>query len=530
MLKIGCNLIKAIAIVTCFAVTTMFSGCNDKEPEIKVEDKKVLSQTVFADQTEGASGVTIVTSGAWSSTITEGSVKSTKSGTTTWVSISPDYGTEAGTYTIVINLETNTTRSDRSATITITCNGENIIITITQKATKEDGKLYPPFVGSGTGAEPYLIGTAEQLAALAELVNEGNTDYNNKYYMLTADINLDVAPYNIGAGWTPIGKKPSQSVSYDFRGNFNGNNKKVSGLYINNNNLDYAGLFGWVHNCTVQNMSVEGEVVGNDFVGGVVGFVDFGGSIINCFSAVTVSGNRNVGGVAGLVGNSSITYCYATGAVSGFHSIGGVAGSVSGSSIAYCYATGTVSGKDDRYGNAGGRNTGGVVGWVGDGGSVTNCYAMGNVSGYTLVGGIAGGGNVTNCYATGAVSAISEVGGITGSGSVENCAALNPSITRIVFPNITINVFYFFRVVGYPYGFNNIAFINNVAWDGMVVMDEIVTDGLSNNINGANITSAEIKADGTIGGRFTETNGWTIENGRLPDLFGKTVELPEHLK
>ena len=144
MLKVRLNLRKVATIAACLTVTTMFSGCDDKEKqrEIQVENETALTQTVFADETDGASGVTIVTSGAWSSSITEGSVKSTKAGTPSWVSIAPDHGDAAGTYTIVISLEPNATGEDRAATITITCNGETITITVTQKGIKEDGEPY----------------------------------------------------------------------------------------------------------------------------------------------------------------------------------------------------------------------------------------------------------------------------------------------------------------------------------------------------------------------------------------------------
>ena len=149
MLKIRSNLRNVATMVACLAVTTMFSGCNDeeKQPEIKVENSTTLSQTVYADETNGKSGVTIVTKGAWSSSITEGAVKSTKAGTTTWLSINPNSGSAAGQYTIVISLEPNATGEDRTATIMIACNGEEIRITVTQKGIKENGELYEPNPG-----------------------------------------------------------------------------------------------------------------------------------------------------------------------------------------------------------------------------------------------------------------------------------------------------------------------------------------------------------------------------------------------
>jgi len=105
-----------------------------------VENETALTQTSFADETSGKSGVTFVTNGAWTSTITEGTTKSTKSGTTSWVSITPDHGNSAGTYTIIISLEPNTTGKARSATITISCNGMDITIAVTQKGVSANAE------------------------------------------------------------------------------------------------------------------------------------------------------------------------------------------------------------------------------------------------------------------------------------------------------------------------------------------------------------------------------------------------------
>ena len=130
------NFLKS-AVLTAGAVL-LLSSCGDKEEpktDITVEDETALTQTTFADETSGKSGITFVTAGAWTSTITEGTTKSTKAGTSSWVSITPDHGDAAGTYTIIISLESNTTGYDRSATITISCNGMDITITVTQKGT-----------------------------------------------------------------------------------------------------------------------------------------------------------------------------------------------------------------------------------------------------------------------------------------------------------------------------------------------------------------------------------------------------------
>jgi len=49
-------------------------------------------------------------------------------------------------------------------------------------------------------------------------------------------------------------------------------------------------------------------------------------------------------------------------------------------------------------------------------------------------------------------------------------------------------------------------------------------------LEGADISAAEIDADGTIGGMFTDTDVWTTQSGRLPGLNGRTVAMPAHLR
>ena len=53
--------------------------------------------------------------------------------------------------------------------------------------------------GAGTEGDPYIIMTASQLD---EMRNFSSPDV---YFKLGADIDLDVAPYNTGEGWVPIG-------------------------------------------------------------------------------------------------------------------------------------------------------------------------------------------------------------------------------------------------------------------------------------------------------------------------------------
>lgn len=133
------------SLIAFFLFTTaiLFVGCSDDDdPEkpIVVDNKEALTQNVYADKTEG-NGVSFVTTGPWTSSIKIPASSRSTSESPDWVSITPNSGSKAGNYTIAINLEPNKTGSDRSATITINCEGTEITINVTQKGTKEDGTV-----------------------------------------------------------------------------------------------------------------------------------------------------------------------------------------------------------------------------------------------------------------------------------------------------------------------------------------------------------------------------------------------------
>lgn len=153
------------------------------------------------------------------------------------------------------------------------------------------------FLGAGTYSDPYQIGTAAQLTKLAELVNAGDTNYNDKHYKLTAGISLSTygRNWNSGKGWIPIGTDDVNG----FKGSFDGNGKKITGLYINRTK-DYIGLFGYLDGGMVQDLGLEEVgIAGAFYVGGVAGAAY--GSVTNCYTTGAVNGGLGIGGVAGFV-------------------------------------------------------------------------------------------------------------------------------------------------------------------------------------------------------------------------------------
>ena len=336
--------------------------------------------------------------------------------------------------------------------------------------------------GNGSEEEPYIIETAQQLAQLASFTNQGNVNFNNKYYQLANDI--DLSAYQSGAGWSPIGNSSGQS----FKGYFDGNNKTITGLYINNTTIGYSGIFGYTVNATIKNLGVvDAEIISayTISIAGCVAGWSADGDIMNCYSTGYINASSTLsascaGGMVGYNSNSNIIDCYSTASMNAhsdgsFAAAGGIAGYSSGAGILRCYSTGSIHASTD---------------------AITSGYAA-------YSGGIAGDIITSN---------------------ISNCAALNPSITSVG------DIINFGRVIGrnsYDTGTlaDNVAFIEMENPDG----DEIWNNIGENQLDGADIIAVTIHEDGTIGGLFIYANGWTIQNGKLPGLSGNTVDIPEHL-
>ena len=403
-------------------------------------------------------------------------------------------------------------------------------------------KIFAQFAGgTGHSYNPYQIATPQHLANLAQLVNANDEDYNGRYYILTADIDLSQygAGYNNGKGWIPIG------FSIPFNGYFDGDNKTISNLYINNADLDEAypntGLFGVVDGYVrIENLNLENISVNGYFkTGGIAGKVENGVTISNCRTSGYVTGANRVGGIVGaneVVG--IIENSYSTCDVNGFDYVGGIVGYTYWAvNISRCYSAGSVTG---------GYYVGGIAGYLDDmPNKINSCYSTGTISGEGFVGGIAGKiedmSFIKGCYTTGVVIGKHDVGGITGQitnpivaqrVNQENCAVFSPSI-------IGLNTHSYIEVIGRVTGSISgtpsiggfMRIVNNAGWIGTLNADQNIlwhNLGLYNR-DGENISYNQIIADGTIGDRFLAANGWTTQNGKLPGLFGNTVDIPDYL-
>lgn len=157
--------------------SAIFASCDpnlgsDMQLTIDPVEDAFLVQTVGSTDLT-AEGVTFTTTGAWTSQV----IPSTKGTQPMWLSITPDHGDEAGTYTVSITLEANDTGADRTAEIIINCGNQKITITITQVATED-----VPAGGEEDDSKPSLKCVSKIDYLYTDKAYDGS---NNEHYTLT---------------------------------------------------------------------------------------------------------------------------------------------------------------------------------------------------------------------------------------------------------------------------------------------------------------------------------------------------------
>ncbi|MDO8888711.1 MAG: filamentous hemagglutinin N-terminal domain-containing protein [Hydrogenophaga sp.] len=234
------------------------------------------------------------------------------------------------------------------------------------------------------------------------------------HYVLGSNIDASsTAGWNSGAGFTPIGE-----ASLPFAGVFDGlghtvsdltlrlvlgaSSVKVSGLFgsttsnarIRNvglvnvrsftsglNNEGRVGALVGINRGAIHNSYATGTLVGNTYLGGLVGLNQNTGTINNSYFSGSVTAGNRLGGLVG-VNEGSISNAYSTGSVrssAGQDLIGGLVGHNNGGTIRTSYASANVSNADPN-------SMGSLVGH--NGGSVSNSHWNVDVS---PIPGIAGG-------------------------------------------------------------------------------------------------------------------------------------------
>ncbi|MBQ6083585.1 MAG: T9SS type A sorting domain-containing protein [Bacteroidales bacterium] len=273
-----------------------------------------------------------------------------------------------------------------------------------------DGTASPWTNGSGTSNDPYLIETAENLAYLAEKVNEGYQAqgmavFAGQFFLLTDDLDLN----NIN--WTPIGNVNMNMQGYYFAGIFDGWYHNIDHLKIQSN-ADVCGLFA----------GLGGDSGGSQYTWGEIRYL----SVTN--GNITSTGT-GVGGIVGGMANEAFVYqCSFSGTISvsnggSYCGAGGiVAAAAQNSKIYECSFHGSITATNNG-GFTGAAGAGGIVGIAMDDTSILSCYNTGNITASSFMLNVAAGivgatlqensVTVKNCYNVGTVNA-STKGGIFG--------------------------------------------------------------------------------------------------------------------
>lgn len=419
--------------------------------------------------------------------------------------------------------------------------------------------------GTGLPWNPYLISTKEHLNNVR--------NHLDACFKLTCDIEFNDADfksggmfYNSGKGWKPLGDHWNST----FKGTFDGNNKKIINLQINdaiNTDRD-TGLFGYnsgiiknviisdshiastsypsnigciigqneykgiVENCITINSKLTSSA--GDAIGGIVGYNE--GIIRGCTNQATITSSTaaRVGGICGSnAGGGSliglIQCCNNSGKITlGAPSeqgarVGGIAGSNGSESIIeYSANTGAV------YANAESALVGGIAGELY--GTIQQCYNTGSVEVTTkntvYAGGILGlneSGTIENSYNTASVSGVRTgysgdvyVGGIVGKHKsvldTLNCYTLG-SISGKGSSSATY--------IGYVCGYNATSTIENCYYLG--IADSGAGFGDYSTMYGKNV--AVLKNQNTYT-RFDFTDIWTIAGNSdypFPELLGTSM-------
>ncbi len=334
-----------------------------------------------------------------------------------------------------------------------------------------DGTTDTEWLGAGTQADPYQISTPQELAGLAEVVNNKTKDFAGEYICLTADIylNAETTPDSLKLEWPRIGginrEQHGEFFTFDstiFRGNFDGRDHIIHGVHYgqmpsDTSNIDNPfedfmadftgweqGFFGYLENATVENLKLHKmNVLGGSQMGGLSPYA-LNSTIRNVHITESVVGSslgEYGGGAGGLVGqlmNCVVEDCTVDARVRGTRDVGVLASFAdSATVIRNCSSSGYAYASQYYVGGLVGSNVGLIersstsadvsrgtykyasvvdcAGFVGgNSGTIRDCFATGDVVDTHMHGaGFCGinRGRIESCYATGDVTCVDEQAG-----------------------------------------------------------------------------------------------------------------------
>ena len=270
--------------------------------------------------------------------------------------------------------------------------------------------------GTGVSGDPWLIGNKRQLLA----VNGAMADGATKYFKMIDDVNMS------GETWTPLNTDGTNN--YIKFVNFDGNGKTISYL---DKHMFYV-FKGSIYNLTLDHSNITNRGILAEFIQGTGHTV----TDVNVTNGTITSTSSKTGGLIGQINSGSsglttatISGCQVSGTnVMGNGYVGGLIGEVNELvSISNCTYTGGTVTSSDQY-------TGGLIGNIQDFAStITDCHvenAIIDVSGITGTNPRAGGfvgilnnaATISGCsVGTSSKKVTIKLGTPSASGTKHNC-------------------------------------------------------------------------------------------------------------
>ena len=134
--------IRTMMLMVALIASALFVACEKDDPSITVSGKNNLKQTAYADESSTGQGVTFTAKDDWTASVRETATKSGSS--VSWVKLTHNgvetYNGSAGTYNLVIAVETNYTGKRREATVDIACGTDKVSVSVVQEGTTKNGE------------------------------------------------------------------------------------------------------------------------------------------------------------------------------------------------------------------------------------------------------------------------------------------------------------------------------------------------------------------------------------------------------
>lgn len=185
----------------------------------------------------------------------------------------------------------------------------------------------------GSESNPYVIEHESQLLRLSQIVNGGvawnsingtdglvantgaqatNRTYEGCYFVVNANVTLLQSSASGIEGFEPIGNSAYQFKAAQFAKGDGLDSVSIE-YSFSDTTREYVGLFGYIGGTRIVGIDVvgKGTILGNKYVGGIVGYAN-GGKIENCTFSVEslskdkVSGGDYVGGIVGYANGTTI--------------------------------------------------------------------------------------------------------------------------------------------------------------------------------------------------------------------------------